>query len=190
VLFLPLLLFALAGCALGDDDASIERGELEQLVLQPSDLPRVFIRFDAGRQVSADAPPGRRADPSRFGRSGGWKARYRRPGSPRTAGPLVIESRVDLFESSEGAEDDVEAAREELGADGLGWKPIDEPGLGDESFAATFAEGAVRYYLVFWRDANASATLNVNGFEGKLPLAEVLALARTQQERIARAADS
>jgi hypothetical protein len=189
-----LLVVLVTGCSFGGDGgSSIARGELRQLVLQPPDLPRVFVRFDEGRQIMADSPGGTRADPERFDRIEGWKARFRRPGTPETAGPLVVESRVDLFESEGGAGDDFEAAREDLGESGLGWKPIDEPGLGDESFAATFAQGgfrAVRYYLVFWRSENATALLNANGFEGKLALADVLELARKQQRRIARAAAS
>ncbi len=186
-----LLVVLLSGCSLGGDKASISRGEVERLVLQPEDVPRVFVRFDQGRQVMSDAPGGRRADPARFERVEGWKARYRRSGTPTTAGPLVIESRVDLFESADGAKDDLEAARADLGDAQPAWKPIDEPGLGDESFAATSIQQGitnVRYYDVYWRDDNATATLRVNGFEGKLALAEVLALARKQQVRIADAA--
>lgn len=183
-----LLVVILAGCSLGGDEASIDRAELDGLVLQPDDVPPVFVRFDQGRQIRADAPSGSRANQSRFDRIEGWKARYRRGGTLETAGPLVIESRADLFESPEGAEQDLEAARTDLDAGAPAWKPIDEPGLGDESFAATFVQGGVRYYQAFWRDDNATATLNVNGFEGKLALSEVLALARKQQERIAGAA--
>ncbi|HEV3478791.1 MAG TPA: hypothetical protein VG144_05010 [Gaiellaceae bacterium] len=187
---LLLALTATVGCSLGDGGASIERSELQRLVLQPDDVPRIFVLFDEGRQARADQPPGPRADPERFGRTEGWKARYRRPGSGRTSGPLVIESRVDVFASVSGAEDDFVAAREELRGDGLGWHPIDEPGLGDESFAATFVQRRVRYYQVFWREDNATAALHVNGFEGKLPLSDALRLARKQQERLERAAES
>jgi hypothetical protein len=183
-----LLVVILAGCSLDGDEASIDREELEGLVLQPDDVPPVFVRFDHGRQLRADAPGGSRAGQSRFNRIEGWKARYRRAGALETAGPLVIESRADLFESPEGAEQDLEAARSDLEVGAPEWKPIDEPGLGDESFAATVVQGGVRYYQAFWRDENATATLNVNGFEGKVALSEVLALARKQQERISGAA--
>jgi hypothetical protein len=187
-LFFTLLLFALAGCSFGGgDEASIERNELDQLVLQPEDLSPVFVRFDEGRQVLADSPTGGRADPSRFDRIGGWKARYRRPGTSQTAGPLVIVSRADLFDSADGSQEDFETARADLGA---GWKPIDEPGLGDESFAATFIQAKVRYYQVFWRDDNATATLDANGYDGKVALEDVLDLARKQHRRIARATGS
>lgn len=188
---LPLVLLVLAGCSLGGEEASLERRELGQLVLQPGDLPRLFFRFDEGRQLMADSPGGRRADPVRFGRVEGWKARYRRSGTVETAGPLVIESRADLFGSAGGAEDELESARSDLADSVLGWKPIDEPGIGDESFAATSVQpgvARVRHYQVFWRHENMTASLTANGFDGKFALADALALARKQQRRIERAA--
>jgi hypothetical protein len=188
---LALVLVA-AGCSFGDGSSgSIQRAELPGVVLQPQDLPQVFVRFDEGRQVMADNPGGSRSDPTRFGRQDGWKARYHRPGTARTAGPIVIESRVDLFESASGAEDDLGAARSDLTEGEIEWQPIDEPGLGEESFAATLVEGGegrgVRYYQVYWRDDNVTAFLNVNGFEELLPLEDVLELARKQEERISTA---
>ena len=188
-----LLVLVLAGCSLGDGDASIAASELAKLVLQPEDLSREFVRFDEGRQIRIDLPGGRRAHPGRWGRAGGWKARYRRSGDPQTAGPIVIDSRADVFKGVSGAKDDLGAARADLGDSELGWQPIDEPGVGDESFAATSVQQSgvadVRNYQVFWRDDNATASLTVNGFEGKLTLAEVLELARKQQRRIADAVD-
>lgn len=184
-----LAVIGVAGCSLGGDEASIERKDLKGLVIQARDLPKTFVQFDEGPQLMADQPSGRRADPRRFGRQHGWKARYRRPGTAATAGPLVVESRVDLYESAGGAEDDFEAAREELAESQPGWQPIDEPGLGDESFAATFVQpgaGTVRHYQVFWRSDNATASVTVNGFEGNLPLADVLELARKQERRMRR----
>jgi hypothetical protein len=185
---LLVLALAVCGCSFGGDDASVSRQELPRVVLQPSDLPRVFLRFDEGRQGITDTPGGQRADPTRFGHEDGWKARYRRPGGERTEGPLVIESRADLFSSSDGAKDDLGAAREDLAQGELDWQPIDEPGLGDESFAATLVQGGVRFYQVVWRDANVTASLGANGFEPRLALGEVLALARKQQDHIAAAA--
>ena len=190
---LLVLCLLLAGCSFGGDDGgSVEPGELSGLVLQPDDLPREFQRFDEGRQAIADNPGGSRADPQRFGRQGGWKARYRRVGDARAAGPLVVESRADLFDSSGGADEDLAAARRDLEEASLDWQPIDEPGLGDESFAATLVQSGgtrgVRYYLVFWRQANVTASLSVNGFEGRLALSDALELARKQERRIASAA--
>jgi hypothetical protein len=193
--YLLVLLSIVVGCSFGGGDgAAVDLGELPRLVLQPGDLPRVFQRFDEGRQVIADNPGGSRADPERFGRRDGWKARYHRQGTPRTSGPIVVESRVDLFDSSGGAEDELAAARQDLAEGELEWQPIDEPGLGEESFAATLVdEGAgsgVRHYHVYWRDGNVTAFLNVNGFEQRLALEEVLELARKQERRISTAADA
>jgi hypothetical protein len=186
-----VLVLLLAGCSIGDDGAAVAVEELPRLVLQPGDLPRAFRRFDEGRQVIADNPGGSRADPERFGRRDGWKARYHRQGTPQTSGPIVVESRVDLFDSSGGADDDLEAARRDLDEGELEWQPIDEPGLGDESFAATLVEegagSGVRYYQVYWRDGNVTAFLNANGFEQRLALEEVLELARKQERRISTA---
>ena len=185
----------LAGCSLtGNGGGSVEPDQLEKLVLQQEDLSAEFLRFDEGRQISADSPGGSRSDPARFGRTEGWKARYRRSGTAETPGPLVIESRADLFESADGARDELDVAGEDLTGGDLAWQRIDNPGIGDESFAVTLLQSSesagVRFYQVFWRDDNVTASVNANGFEPRLALAEVLALARKQQRRIARAVDS
>lgn len=184
-----LLLVVAAGCSFGGDgeeSSTITKGELPRLVLQPRDLPRAFIQFDRGRQIRADQATGARSDPSRFGRLEGWKARYRRRGSAETRGPLVIESRADLFKSSEGATEELEAIDEST------FRPLDAPRLGDEARAwSSFPGGAgsVRYYLVAWREDNVTALLLASGFEGKITLRDVLELARKQQRRMALAAD-
>jgi hypothetical protein len=184
-----LLLVVATGCNGGADaeqSSSITKGELPRLVLQPRDVPRVFIQFDRGRQLMADQPIGARSNPVRFGRLEGWKARYRRRGAGETRGPLVIESRADLFESSEGATEELEAIDER------GFRPLDDPRLGDEARAwSSFPGGAgtVRYYLVAWREDNVTALVLASGFEGKITLRDVLELARKQQRRMALAAD-
>lgn len=189
--FVPtVLLVVLAGCSLmGGDEASIEVAELEQLVLQPPDLPRSYLRFDEGRQIAAEASEGARADPNRFGRRDGWKARYRGPG-----GTPVIESKADLFDSAAGAEDELEAARADLDESDVDWSPVGEPGLGDQSFAATYLQGTktsgVRFYQVVWREDNVTASLLMNGFARQLSLADVLELAQAQERRVADAAQS
>ena len=187
-LALLLATLAAAGC-MGGDEATFEAKELDGMVLQQADLPEGWIRFDEGRQVRADAPRGERADPRRFGREEGWKARYRRPGSAQTRGPLVVESRADVFTDADGARDELETHRDEVAADLL----ERHPDLGDEAFAATFRQGsgrlAVRFYLIVWRDENVTASVFVNGFEGKLTLAQSVELARKQQRRIARASE-
>jgi hypothetical protein len=181
-LLLALLLLA-AGCMGGGDSASIDSSELKGLVLQPSDLPPAFTRFDEGRQARIDQPGGTLADVRRFGREDGWKARYRRAGSPATKGPLVVESKVDVFEDGDGAHDELQARRSNL-VEGL---RLVQAGVdvGDESFVATGTEGsgrfAVRFYLVGWRHENATASVFANGFDGKLALGQVVDLARKQQ---------
>lgn len=176
-----------AGCAGGDDGISSTR--LPELVLQPADLPDLWVQFDEGRQVRADAPPGRRADTDRFGREGGWKARYRRSGSADTTGPLVIESRADLFAESGGAEDELDLIAGDPGASlAPGARQVTPPSIGNEAVAATVRQEAVRYYLVAWRQENVVAMLVVNGFARSLTLADVERLARKQERRIARAA--
>lgn len=177
----------LAGCSLGDDGggASIERGQLEALVLQPEDLPRAFVVFDEGRQAIADRPTGGRSDPTRFGRIDGWKSRYRRAGSQQTKGPLVIVSFADVFESSDGAEDELDAIDEE------GFEAREAPDVGDDARAWESLQGGangVRYYLIAWREENATASLLASGFEGRITFADVLALARKQAARLSRAA--
>jgi hypothetical protein len=197
-LFLPALVLALllGGCVVGDDAKQIDRASVSKLVLAPGDLPDVWVPFNSGRQVRADAPAGTRADPKRFGRLDGWIARYRRPGSQQTSGPLVIESRADLFESADGARDELSTARSELGT-AIGARPaarpLADPAIGDEAFAATILQRSggggiadVRFYLISWRHENVVASIFVNGFERKLTLAQAVELARAQERRIAR----
>jgi hypothetical protein len=193
---LVLLALLLGGCVVGDDEKQIDRSAVSTLVLAPGDLPAVWVPFNSGRQVSADAPAGTRADPQRFGRLDGWIARFRRPGSQQTAGPLVIESRADLFESAGGARDELSTARSEVGT-AIGARPAAEPladpDIGEEAFAATILQKSsggiadVRFYLISWRHQNVVASLFVNGFDRKLTLAQALDLARAQERRIARA---
>jgi hypothetical protein len=184
------LVLGLAGCSLtdGDGGAAIEGNVLSVLVLQPDDLGRGYVLFDEGRQGLADRRGG--SDRDRFGRKDGWRARYRRPSSAGTRGPLVIESRVDLFDSASGAEDEFDAVREEVETTGLrsGAEIVEPPRLGDEAFVVTYGLGTVQYFTVLWREENATAMLNVNGLQGRVVLAQVLRLAGKQQARLARAA--
>lgn len=187
---LPLIaLVFLVGCMGGDEEgASIEQSQLKTLVLQPEDVGSAFLRFDEGPQGIADAPSGSRSDRERFGRVEGWKARYRRPGSAQTRGPLVIESRADLFESADGASDELEAIEE------TDYSALDDPALGDDARAFQTRQGGgsagVRYYLIAWREDNVTSSLLVSGFEGKITLENALALARKQAARTSRAAQA
>jgi len=176
----------LAGC--GSSGTAIPKSKLSKLVLQQRDLPKAFTSFYFGPQLASDQP-GTRSDPRRNGRLGGWIGRYHRSGSPATRGPVVIASRADLFEDSGGAKKELEADQEHLSH--LAGKPVDPGALGDAAVAYTFLQrGAVnvRAYSIAWRQDNAAAELDLNGFEGKLTLGDALALARKQQARLVAAA--
>lgn len=178
-----------------DAEAEVTKAELRRLVLQPEDLPRVFTQFDFGELGSADVRPGPREDPRRFGRKAGWKARYSRSGSAKTSGPLVIESKIDVFDDEDGAERDLRAYRAELEATvkriGETGRPLPPPELGEEAVLVTAIQGrrprAVRVYAVAWRQANATSSLVVNGFEGRLSIEDALGLAGKQERRVAAA---
>ncbi len=191
---LAAAVLVLAGCAgIGGDDAgTIEAGNLPELVLRPEDFTNAdsWLLFDEGPQAQADAPLGPRADPTRFGRVNGWKARYRRSGNAATRGPLVVESRADLFGGVDGAEDDLRALEDDLEAGRLlsSGERVDAPTLGDETVAATLLQGdgtaALRYFVVAWRHDAVTASVLVNGFDHGTKLSDAVALARKQQRRI------
>lgn len=157
----------------------MEEGSLPRLVLQPPDLGAVWTRFDAGPLGLGEQPGGERSDPRRFGRIGGWKARYRRAA-------VVVESRADLFGGADGAVREVEQAREEIRATA---RRVAEPALGAEAHAGVLAQGPLRVHVVVWRDANVVATIVANGAATQFSLDDALALARKQQQRIAAASD-
>ncbi|MEP6892666.1 MAG: hypothetical protein ABI927_02700 [Gaiellaceae bacterium] len=186
--FASLIPLLAAGCS---DDRAVEARDLRRLVLQPSDLPAAFLQFDAGKQVMADRTGERRADPQRFGRLGGWKARYRLTGTPVAGGPQIVESRADVFKDGGGAEKDLDAYRSDLTelAGQTRVQTLEAPALGDEAFALTRAQGSgrfrIRLYTIVWRDANVSAALSATGFDGRFAFGEALALARAQARRIA-----
>jgi hypothetical protein len=183
-----LVTLTIAGCSGGEEQA-VPTERLSRLVLQPADLSSAYLRFDEGEQGRADAPQGARADPGRFGREGGWKARYRRPGPATTRGPLVIESRADVFVGDDGAKKDFEALAQDIAATGTAEK-LEAPSVGDETIAVTLVQPAqprpVRFFTVAWRYRNVTATIVLNGFD--VSLGDAVSLARKQQRRIANAA--
>ena len=178
-----VLALVLTGCS--GDSIRVARTDLPKVVLQPDDLPGSFERFDEGRQASADQPEGARADATRFGRIDGWKSRYRRRGGVEVRGPLVIESRADLFKSSGGAKDELDEIARERAVE-----PSDRD-LGDEAVVVSTTQAGfprpLRTFVVSWRSANVVATITANGFQGRVREADALRLARLQQARIAAA---
>jgi len=182
---LAVAVLALAACGGSSDAISVQSAP--KLVLQRDALGPEWTQFDAGKQVMADRPAGPRFDTTRFGRIGGWKSRFRRSGSSATEGPLVVESRLDLFKDAKGAAQDYIAYLAEYAT----WVAHPVADLGDEarSFTSTTGSGQfkVRYYAIAWRERNATASVSANGFDGKLELDEVLRLARAQQRAMAKA---
>lgn len=175
---------AVAGCA-GDSSGIPERA-LSTVVLQLADLPEPFDQFDEGPLGSAETTGAFRTDPVRFDRVDGWKARYRRPGTASTPGPLVIESRADLFGDDDGAAQDLDAYRRELehAVQATGGRLLERIDLGSEAVGMTFREDRVRFFRIVWRHANVTALIFANGFDEHFELAEALALARKQQRRL------
>lgn len=85
--------------------------QLGSIALKPADLEQVggeFEAFDEGPTQLIDALPAPQAATDRFGRLGGWKARYRQ-GPDVTSGILVVDSRIDLFPESYAATTDLGA---------------------------------------------------------------------------------
>ena len=164
------LVALLAGCSFSGEKQTIDEARADRLVLQREDVDPRF------RQTWI----------RNLGGFPGSEVLYRRSYSPRVPGPLRIKSKADVLRSADDADERLDAARDALGSGA--WQPIAEPGLGDESFAATVVQGGVRRYDVAWREANATATLSVTAFEDALPLAAVLELARKQQRRLEAAA--
>jgi hypothetical protein len=188
LIVLGAALLVAAGCGGGSaQQDAISKSAAPKLVLQQSALGAAFTQFDDGKQVLADRPAGPRFDTTRFDRLGGWKSRFKRTGDATTRGPLVVESRLDLFAADDGAKKDYGAYLLQY-HDAAG-KAL--AGLGDEAHSFTFTTGSgqfeVRYYTVAWRERNATASVSVNGFNGKLTLADALELARAQERRMATA---
>jgi hypothetical protein len=169
----------LAGCG---DEPTVTVDALPSLVLQPADLPG-FARFAEGRQ-SGVGGPGERGDPRRFGRQGGWHARYRRLGPQNVRGPLVVESTADVFRDADGAARDLAAWRRLAASE----RPLPVPQVGTESVGSTTRQdslaGAVRFYRIAFSTANATGSVTVQGLDGRLSVTDATRLAHAQQRRI------
>ncbi len=166
---------------------------LQSLVLQPSDLSPTLSRFSFGRELRSEQSPVFSGDPSRFGRQGGWIARYRRRGNPKAHGPLTIVSAVEMFGRSAGASQYLGAQekREKTSASAAGLKEVSTPSIGAESHALASARaprGSVRYVVVTWRNGRFVGSVAASGYAELMSARDVLALARSQEKRLERAA--
>lgn len=188
---IALCVLALAGCRDAGGNTTLTRAELPSCVLQSGDFGKGWVQFDEGRQVRLDAQPGPRADPARFGRAEGWKARYRRV-TGKLGAPSVVISRADLFDGSGGAQKDLDAYRSELDAEipgsGATTRLLEAPQLGDGTVAAELRQGPLVIFTVAWRRSNATASVAVQGRTGATSLRDALVLARAQDRHLALAA--
>jgi hypothetical protein len=184
-----LLAFGLTAC--GGGGPTISKESLSTLVLHRHDLGKTFVPFSTGEQAPIDNQGTPRSDATRYGREGGWIARFHRAGSTSTAGPLVVESRADLFGGSGGAKNDLDLYRQMFASSpGSAHRSLSPTALGAEAVGDTFLQpGAkpVRFYRIAWRFENATAAVTLEGFDGKLTQADALRLARKQQRRLEHA---
>lgn len=182
---------ALAACGSTD---TVSADAAKTLVLSERDLPADFATFAEGPTATLDTQGTSRADLRRFGRKAGWVARFNRPGSADTNGPLVVVSTADVFGGEGGAEADLGAFRQQFGEEiarrAVGARLVRVQALGDDVAAITSKqEGspAVRFFTVAWRDRNASASITASGFVDRIRLSDVVRLARRQQQKLASA---
>ena len=142
LIVLGAVLLVAAGCGGGSaQQDAISKSAAPKLVLQQSALGAAFTQFDGGKQVLADRPAGPRFDTTRFDRLGGWKSRFKRTGDATTRGPLVVESRLDLFAADDGAKKDYGAYLLQY-HDAAG-KAL--ASLGDEAHSFTFTTGSGQF---------------------------------------------
>jgi hypothetical protein len=183
----------LAGClpGCGGGGQTIPEHGMSRFVLRQPDVGAPFISFYRGQQTQLDNQGTSRAAPERYGREGGWIVRYRRSGSTATNGPLLVESRVDVFRDEGGAKKDLDAYRAVFAqTPATERRTLALPKLGDAGVGQTFVQpgpSPVRFYRIAWRYRNATASVLIEGFGDKVSSADALALAQKQQQHLQRA---
>lgn len=149
---------------------------------------RGFVSFYKGPQVRLDTQGTIRADGARYGRKGGWIIRLRPSDSTTATGPLVVESRADLFKASDGAKSDYAAYRQLLSKpNGGDQHEIAVPGLGQDAMGIAFTQPGgrtLRFFRIAWRDRNATASITVEGFDGDVTQEQAITLAQKQEKHI------
>jgi hypothetical protein len=172
-----LVLVALtAGCG-GAATPDVPAGAAKTLVLQPRDLSRGFVSIGSGEENPLAAIDDREGPPK--GRTASWYADYRRPGGVAAPGPLIVQSRVEVFDGRGSAEVAYSSAYHRISATRTVAR------LGDESGAAGQTSPGAQIYRIVWRRANVVAALVVTGLEHRLTLAQSARLAHAQDARIA-----
>jgi hypothetical protein len=189
IFILAAAALVMVGTGCGHGTSQLSAKEASKLVLDARDLKAPFSEFSSAPTFRLDTAGTPRQNPKRFGRKGGWVTRLNRPGAPNLRGPLVVASTVDVFGSVDGAKSDFDAYHQQF-ARGAPARSVHVPAIGDGAFGVTSLQpGAarVRTFVIVWRERNATASLTVNGFEGKIGLADALRLARMQERKLAKA---
>ena len=184
-----LVALVLAGCGTSSGKKLSDR-ELGTLVLQEADLP-ALKQYASEHQVRSELDPVLERDPTKFGRQGGWTARYQRP-TTSGRGPLTESSIATVFSDAHGARKYVAAVKgnQERTNIAAGLKEVEVPALGDETVAVASAKApsrSVRSVLITWRDGRFVGSVTALGFAQQMNVADVVALARKQEKRIAAA---
>ncbi|MDP8956118.1 MAG: hypothetical protein M3N24_04060 [Actinomycetota bacterium] len=178
-----LLICAVASACTGSTLISSERAS--SLVLQPGDVPPGLARFDFG----PENPQGR---PFAGNREAGLRAasvaRYRQVDPSDTEGPVVVESRAEVFAGKDEASAQLER---KISAAAPRGRPVSVPKIGDQTVARTFTQRATpvdaRFFVIVWQHVNAVGLITVQGFDGNVQLRDAVSLALAQQRRMARA---
>lgn len=176
--------------------ASAQPPDPSRMVLQRQDLPAGFAatgRRDRPNAAVAAETGVQLATLRGWGRIGGHEATYDREVDPQAPprGPASVIAVVSIYRSATGLRKAFAASAARIGRDAA---PKHEPmrlgaRLGDAArlWKTRFQQDGVPVvlYTVVWRSRGALGYLSVAGVGGKLTPADVLALARRQQARIA-----
>jgi hypothetical protein len=160
--------------------ASAAQVDPRALVLGPADVPSGFRldREDSGvrsNELEVKEFPETRSFLARWKRVTGYQASYRRQ-------IARIEARADLFRTSGGARALLEWADREWRKSGISGHKRSVIGIGAEG-SVYWHGGRLQQTLVLWRHGRVFSGVYALG----IPRAKTLALARTQQRRIASA---
>lgn len=188
----PTIATASPVATLADNSARL-LDQLETIALQPEDLAQLgpaFEPFDVGPTQILDVLPAPQSAPDRFGRIGGWKARYRQ-GSDVTSGILVVDSRIDLFPDRNAAAADLAAyaARYTAQAGPVG-ATISNHSVGEGATMSTIVpadQTQVRMAMIAWRRGPFTAQVVTSGLGNVDVAAAAEMLATAVDQRISAA---
>ena len=172
-------LLAAAALAATADGAALDPG---RLVLRQSDVPASYTfnaRESGQRTLTQDSKgfPGLKAKYRSWGHVAGYQIRFDK-------GNDSIVSRADVFREPAGTRQMFAWFRRQVEKQNtaihLRWSPL---AIGDAGVTYSFAGGGVRFTVATWRYRRVFSVVGGAG----LARSQVLALARTQQQRTANA---